>query len=427
MIFRRRTPPDVLRDPEVLAQLRHEPELLAIADAIHATLGRDHRRRLGRRRLIRAAVIGAAVATAAVLAVLQPWGGGGGLVSEALAAIPGRGPIVHALLRSRVPGAELVDLRSGRSETEQITSEFWFDPSRNLLHTVIRRDGVVVTDVVASPEKTISAAGPVYGQTRTTLDPVLLAFASGYREALASRSARPAGRTLAGNTAQPVLEVTTPLARELVVLNPKTLQPRAIRSIPLGSRANPSPVAHVLELSTVGTGDFVAEGRSGKPVASSGVVESSVSLTLPQASRSLSPAPFWAGEQVDGLRLHLLARDKLARIFITGSKARSTRPGIDVIYGAVRSGRPDWRSPFLELQQARHPEPAYGFLSGPLRIEPLPRAGVLRLERQEPAGRDHALWRGELRKDGLYVALTGSSRRLVLSAARSLRPIIARR
>lgn len=428
-MFRRRTrPPDVLRDREVLEQLRDQPELLAIADAIHTTLGRDYRRRR-RRGLTRTAALATVASAAAVLALVQPWSGGrgGGLVSQALAAIPGRGPIVHALLGSPVPGVELVDLRSGRSQREQVTAEFWFDPNRDVLHTLIRRDGVVVADVVASPEKTVSRAGPVLGQGSPTLDPALLAFASGYRHALASGAARPVGRALAGNGGQPILEVNTPLAREFVVLDPNTLRPRAIRTLSPTGRAS-TPIAHVLSLSVIPSksSDFVAPARSAKPVASGGTVEHSVPLTLTQASRALSQPPLWAGRQLSGLQLHLFARDRLARVFSTGARARSTRPGIDLIYGAVRGGRPNWRSHFLEIQQATQPEPAYGFLSGPLQIEPLPPAGVLRLERQQPAAGGHGLWRGELKQQGLYLALTGSSRGLVIAAARSLRPIAQR-
>lgn len=427
MILRRRTPPDVLRDPEVIDQLRHQPELLAIADAIHATLGRDYRRRLRRRRLSRAA-IGAVASAAAVLAFVQPWGGGGGgLVSQALAAIPGRGPIVHAVLRSPAPGAELVDLRTGRSEAEQVTSEFWFDPNRDVLHTLIRRDGVVVADVVASPEKTISQAGPVFGQASPTLDPALLAFASGYRHALASGAARPVGRALAGNSGQPMLEVNTPLARELVVLDAKTLRPRAVQALPVSGRVSPTRV-RVLALSTIPSGahDFVVHTPSTRSVATGGVVERSVPATTSQASRALARTPLWGGEKLGGLRLHLLARQRLSLTFPIGSRVTSPQPGLDLIYGAVRGGRPDWRSTFLEIQQATQPEPAYGFLSGPLRIEPLPPAGVLRLERQQPATGGHALWRGELKQQGLYLALTGSSRGIVIAAARSLRPIAQR-
>lgn len=116
-------------------------------------------------------------------------------------------------------------------------------------------------------------------------------------------------------------------------------------------------------------------------------------------------------------------RQRLSRILSTGPKAAHAQSGIDLIYGAVRGGRPDWHASFLEIQQATQPEPAYGFLSGPLRIEPLPPEGVLRLERQQPARKGHALWRGELGQHGLYLALTGSSRELVIAAARSLRPI----
>jgi len=172
--------------------------------------------------------------------------------------------------------------------------------------------------------------------------------------------------------------------------------------------------------------DFGEPARSAKPVASGGAVEHSVPLTPTQASRALSQTPLWAGRQLRRLQLHLFARDRLARVFSTGAGARSTRPGIDLIYGAVRGGRPNWRSRFLEIQEATQPEPAYGFLSGPLRIEPLPPAGVLQLERQRPAAGGHALWRGELKQQGLYLALTGSSRGLVIAAARSLRPIAQR-
>jgi len=225
-VIRRRNPSDVLRDPEVIESLRDEPELLAIADAIHATLGEDYRRQRRRRRIVRVGTLAAVVSAAAVLALLQPWSGGGsGLVSQALAAIPGQGPVVHAVLRSPLPGVDLVDLRTGGAEREEVFSEFWFDPARELLHTLIRRDGVVVADVVASPEKTISAAGRVLGGASPSLDPALVAFASGYRDALASGSARPLGRTLAGNGAPPVVEMARPLAREQVTLDPKTLRP----------------------------------------------------------------------------------------------------------------------------------------------------------------------------------------------------------
>lgn len=422
-MIRRRTPPNVLRDREVLELLRDQPELLAIADAIHATLGHDYRRQRRRWRIARTGALTGAVTAAIVLALVQPWsGGGGGLVAQALAAIPGGGPIVHAVLASSVPGVEIVNLRSGRSEREQVTSEFWYDPNRNLLHTIIRRDSVVVTDVVATPEATTSAAGPVFGSASPAFDPALLAFASGYRQALASGAAQPVSRALA-TSGQPVLEVKTQLGREQVTLDPKTLRPRTIRALRPHGQLSPHS-ARVLTLSTlpIGAGNFHAESRTGKPLASAGAVTRSVSITTAQARFTFSPRPLWAGDRLAGLRLRLFARERLSRIFPTGTSAGSGS-GIALVYGALRGDRPDWRSSFVEIQEAPTPEPAYGFLPGTLRLEPLPRPGLLRLERQQPAGGGHPIWRGELRQAGVYLALTASSRDLVLGAAHALRTI----
>jgi hypothetical protein len=426
-VIRRRTRRDVLRDREVLEVLRDQPELLAIADAIHATLGHDYRRQRRRRRIARTGTLTAAVTVAAVLALVQPWSGGGpGLVTQALAAIPGRGPIVHAVIRSDLPGVEIVNLQSGRSEPEQVTSEFWYDPTRDLLHTVIRRDGVVVTDILATPEKTASATGPVFGGAAPTLDPALLAFASGYRQALASGAARPLGRALAGNRTPPVLRLTTRLGREQVTLDPKTLRPRTIRA--LRPNGEPSPqIAHVITLSALSSraANFHAKRRTGKPFASAGAVMESTAIAPTRARHALSLPPLWAGNRLAGLRLRLLARQRLSRIFPTGTTTARAGSGVDLIYGALRGGRPDWRSHFLEIQEAPTPEPAYGLLPGPLRVEPLPKPGLLQLEREQPAGRGggHTIWRGELHQAGLYLVLTGSSRGLVLRAARSLRAI----
>lgn len=425
-MIRRHPRPGVLRDREVLELLRDQPELLAIADAIHATLGHDYRHQQSRRRLARTCALAAALTLATVLALVQPWSGGpGGLVTQALAAIPGRGQIVHALIRTDLPGVQLVDLRSGRDKREQVTSEFWYDPNRDLLHTIIRRDGIIVTDVVATPEKALSAAGPVPGSAAPTLDPALLAFASGYRYALASGAARPIDRTLA-NATQPVLEVTTQFGRELVTLDPKTLRPHTIRALRPGGQPS-REVAYVLTLSSlpIRAGNFHTEPRIGKPVASAGAVTRSVPITFAQARHAFSPPPLWAGQRLDGLRLRLLVRQRLSRIFPTRTNRARSGTGIDLIYGALRAGRPDWHSRFLEIKEAPRPEPAYGFLSGPLQVEPLAKAGLLRIERQQAAGGGNPIWRGELRQAGLYVALTGSSRDLVLRAARALRTVPA--
>ncbi len=426
--MRRRGKPDVLRDPEVLELLRDEPQLLAIADAIHAALGEQYRRTRGRRRLVRIAMVPAAAVAVAVLALVQPWGGGGrGLVAQALAAIPGRGPGVHAVLESPLPGVELVELRSGRVSPEQVRLEFWFDPQRNLLHTLVRREGAVVADELASPERAFSSTGPLLGPGSPSLDPALLAFASGYRQALTSGAARPAGRALAGRRSVPLLEVATPLGREQVTLDPKTLRPREIRPLLPTGRAG-GPATRVLTLASVSVrpADFIVRSQRVASAPSGGAIEESAPVTLAQARQALRRPPLWAGRSLTRLPLRLLAKQRLTLFFAGARGSHGAERGLDLIYGAVLDSRPNWNSQFLEIQEATAPEPAYGFLPGPLRIEPLPPPGLLRIERQQLAGRPgRAIWRGELQRDGLYLAVTGSSRKLVLTAARALHPLSA--
>jgi hypothetical protein len=88
-----------------------------------------------------------------------------------------------------------------------------------------------------------------------------------------------------------------------------------------------------------------------------------------------------------------------------------------VVYGDVQRGRPDWQGRFLQIQQAASPEPAYGYLSGPLRLETLPPPGHLRFERRG------FIWRGKVLRRGLYVTLAASERETLLAGARSLRLI----
>ena len=182
---------DVIRDGEVLDELRSSPDLLAIADAVHATLGADFRRHRTRVRAARTVGIVAAGATALALLLVQPWSGGLSLVDRALAALPGRGSVVHAVLRTRVPGEQTVDLRTGRSSPETSELEFWYDEQRGVLHTLVRRDGHVVGDILSTPAGTISSAGGVLGpRSGLFLNPTLVGFAAGYRRALERDTAR---------------------------------------------------------------------------------------------------------------------------------------------------------------------------------------------------------------------------------------------
>lgn len=424
--MRRRHRPDVLRDREMLTLLRDDPELLAIADAIHATLGAGYRRRQRRLRARRLTAVAATVVVLAILAIASPWGrGGNGLVEAALAAVPGGGPVVHALVRTQVPGQELIDLASGRSIPETSELEFWFDEQRGILHTLIRRDGHLVADILTSPRGTISAAGTVLGpQTRPLLDPMLIGFATGYREALARGAARQAGRGLIGGRAVVWLDTESGIGRQRIALDMRSLRPIAIRA--LTPRSAPASVtAQVLRLDAMQRGSANFERPSVPPLSpSGGTVVTSVVVSRGSV-RSLGRFVLWAGLRSAGLELSLIQRQTLLRLYPKGTpRPRRLTSGVDLLYGSVRNGRPDWQGNFLEIQQATRPEPAYGFLSRSLRLEPVPRAGFLRLARRPLAGSTGgAVWVGQLRRGGRYVTLTGSSRAVVVAAARALRPI----
>lgn len=249
----RRSKFDVLRDEEVLELLRDEPELLAIADTIHATLGSRYRRGRRRERITRIAVVAALAVTACVLALLQPWSGGeGGLVADALAAIPGKGPVLHAVLESSAPRTTVLNVRQGRVEPERVASELWFDQSRDRFRALVRRQGVVVADVVFTPRRTTSFADLRVGGP--PVDRALVSFASGYRAALMSGTARVLTRPPHSSGRNwPTLEITTRFGREQVTLDPMTLVPREIR--PVLANGQPSnQVIRVLSLSEQSAG-----------------------------------------------------------------------------------------------------------------------------------------------------------------------------
>ena len=157
-----------IRDREVLAELRDDPELLAIADALVET------QRL--RRVKPAGLLaGIAVAAAAlfVLVLASPWerDGKGGVLDRALAATDTQGPVTHLTTRLDSPGAE------------SLTAESFYDPRTRLLRVVTRDAGSVVSDFT----------------TRATEDefttfPGLLDAAAYYRAALANGQAKVVGQ-----------------------------------------------------------------------------------------------------------------------------------------------------------------------------------------------------------------------------------------
>jgi hypothetical protein len=157
-----------IRDHEVLEELRDDPELLALADAVVETQRLRRRTPLG---ALTAVAVAAAVLFALVLA--SPWDSGGGkapVVDRALAAIEGQGPVVHLTIRFQL---------DGRRTAQPVTTESFYDQKQGLLRVVSSIEG-----------KTVSDYTTIGTEDEFSTSPGLLEGAAFYREALTSGRAK---------------------------------------------------------------------------------------------------------------------------------------------------------------------------------------------------------------------------------------------
>jgi hypothetical protein len=162
-----------IRDREVLEELRDDPELLAIADAVVET--QSLRRRVPFGTLAAVAVAAAALF---VLVLASPWdrGGRASVRESALAAVDGKGPVVHLTMKFRA---------AGKRTFEPLTIESYYDQKRGLLRVISRSEGNTVSDYT-----TLGA------EDEFSLFPGLLEGAAYYRRALASGRAKVTGEGL---------------------------------------------------------------------------------------------------------------------------------------------------------------------------------------------------------------------------------------
>ena len=147
-------------DLEVIELLAERPDLLAIADAVAATQRTQPVRRSGRLP-VRLVAVAAVLAVAVAVALVSPWSGRGGLVDRALAAI-GSGEVIHVVETAEVPGASVVDLRTGAESPVERTTEIWFDGERGLLRSAQRIGDTVTIETLETPQGAWTQAGRVY-------------------------------------------------------------------------------------------------------------------------------------------------------------------------------------------------------------------------------------------------------------------------
>jgi hypothetical protein len=447
-----------VRDPEVLFDLRREPELLAVADALSDVLAAPtsrNRKRWWLAGTSLAAAIGAAAVLAGLLlttAEVQP-----SLVDHALAAV-GDEPVVHAVIRQRgLSGTALINLSTGqktvpRSITE---TEIWFDEERALEHTITRVTGEHTQDVLSTPQGVTSDTGPVWtcariaahpveatragvscnfsgenGTTPThvqepppTVDPALLGFVDGYRRALANGTARRIGEGTVHGEHVYWLELRLPDPdtnpgdprvdfRERVAVAADTYRPLVIRPLADGVRGLDY---EVLEIGTVARADAnFSEPKLIPPEErpSSANARTTGELDFAGASELLGMRALWAGPELHGLRLAAIQRQEVTIGYgrDSGVPPRVT-PVATLIYGGVERTHPTTGS--IEITESTVPV-AVRWLDP----KPVP-AGFLRINRMG--------W-GELRIGDVYVQIKRSPFSPVdddtlLAAARQLVPV----
>lgn len=210
-----------ISDPEILELFEDEPELLAVVDAIAATLA-PRRRRLPRRLLL----VAAAAAAAALVVAFVPWQfGGRSLDDRALAAI-GDARVVH-LIATRVEAERtIIDFRAGGERQGTLALESWFDSESGDLRSATRREGELVADTLVGKR-----AG------REGVDPVVAVFIRRYREALERGELEVVRRGRLDGVEVVWVRLALPGARrDEIALDTETDLPRAFRPV-VGSEA----------------------------------------------------------------------------------------------------------------------------------------------------------------------------------------------
>jgi hypothetical protein len=397
----------VIQDREVLEELRDEPELLAIADTVHGALGRAERERRQRRIVYRSVTISGAFAAALIVAlVVQPWGGGrNAFIADALAAVPGRGPVIHTELRAVVPGAEIIAVRTGSAKPVFLTLEFWYLPDQNRLRTLVRSGEETLTSYTSTPQASIAAAGSSYaGILRTAIR-----FATEYRQALAHhRATEISAAEMIGVHRVRWIELSTQIGRFQVALDQQTLVPRQVRG--LSPRGLPGPNVTVTRIETMPTKAAVFNAPSLQLHARSGPTKNPVTrpISAAVAADALGHTPLWLGPEAAGMRAGRIELDTA-----TGGQSQ----WVEITYHATTN-----REQTLTLREsATRTDATQGTtvdLSARLRVP----AGSMLIE--APSAERHSTWTGHLLHADLFIAIDATTRQALIEAARHLTTLV---
>jgi hypothetical protein len=363
------------------------------------------------------------------------------LIDRALAAISS-GPVLHAVLEvpiSKITSgpeprlSSIIDPRTGRERPIMTRTEIWYDANGERLRRVYSVEGAVVADWVQSAGAA-DRSGAAPGQ-RPVFDPALTAFFKGYRRALADRTAVESGSgVIEGRSVKWLRFPATKeigLAREVAV-DAETYEPVLLRPVCPYCEATPTYRIRTLEGVSESAADFSAAKVSDREPAA--VYDSKwETVSVQTAALALGRPPLWAGAAVDGVelsRVTLVHATRHSAMPPTAANEISRGRGLKFSYGGmVESGqlvhKPNQRwFTISESDDYRHGFAGFNFNNAEagealtMAHSPVPSDGQLVLQYV-----DDGLWTAQFKKSGLYIEIDGSSRPLVLAAAKSLRPV----
>lgn len=324
-----------------------------------------------------AAALGAAVV---VLLLVSPWEGSPSLTERARAAI-GDEPVLHVVTEQ--PGfliGRLIDIETGTVVPQTRQTEVWFDEGRALKKSIERLDGVVLDEVLETPQGGFTQGGPLITcawiaahpieatklrvscnenmengttprqipEAPPTLDARLAGFVDHYRAALDSGRAKEIGRDTIDGRSVVWLRFTwpnpdsgakapPPSNAQDVAVDASTYKPVRLRNAD-GTWSTDVTVAETLPSDA----SFFRRPEQAPPSPSSGRTKELSPIELSQAAALLGRAPLWLGDEWRGLRLVEVMKLELVTGYGPLSGLEPTfSSGVRLTYTAAGGSRDD--------------------------------------------------------------------------------------
>lgn len=361
---------------------------------------------------VRLLLAGAALA-ALVIALIAPWRSDSGIVGRASAAL-GDGPVIHVVLRAGTK-AHRVDLRTGVSRPVYEEQELWWDPSRGL-HQIARFDGMAYADSL-----TRSLPPP-------EADPLPLGFTTGYRKALESGKAKVIGDgEIHGHKVTWIRFSPGGGVTFDVAVDRTSAKPVFTRYTAGGDRTfKVERTVLLAESLPRGSGDFDVKPvpQLNKLVLGGGGSGVGTRVVPGRAVEILRRAPLWLGPRYAGTAF----KGFLPAFVLRGHGLKNRRDfGVEAVYGQAFAFSPNpGKRVWARVGQYPRLRFEIGFMEpNEGKIWRAARAGSLLVYETGdtlPGGGLPAV-AGYTRRNGLYVKVMAPSSKLVVSAARALRPL----